>query len=201
MKNLRKRKGAEMTLPHLGNVLLAVPVVILIIFISAKLSGIGKEDSGTSKKFNELADKINSASLNLATHEKVSFYLSRGYALVAFNKDKRETVYKCGSTVSMPTPDVPACASSSCLCICSTKDRCSRPYECKKLDFVDNIYFDPFPKSKINAGAVDKNMLSMEYVYIVSGCGFKIASSINPVIEIQKTSDKGVVTAYLREAK
>ncbi|MCX6709841.1 MAG: hypothetical protein NTV63_02695 [Candidatus Woesearchaeota archaeon] len=174
-------------------------ILLLYIFTSIYQAYMGN-DRGTSKNFNLVTDKINA--LKAGESEKYAFYVNRDMVLLGFGKEGRKVVYNCFTSrgAIIVAPNDAACFDKSCLCIYRAKGLIK--IECKEINNVDFILFNPDPKYDYDAGANFPGT-DMHYLCLRSACftDWIRFNSVTGVLQFEKKDEGGRIGLYFSKVQ
>jgi hypothetical protein len=200
MKSNRSCKKAETnSLNTIIGILIATACVMIIFYVGDNVYGaLTGRNNGISNNFQMFADKINSVKPGEAP-ATATFYLTRGYSAVGFNKDRYPIKYDCGMLTNNKAVDKPinaACKDSACICICRKNGDCTHPYECRSITGVDNIFFNPVPKYFFDAGENAGN--GMHYFYIQTTCVLSTTMTASTAFSVEKKTEGSGTNLYIK---
>lgn len=216
-----KKSAIEVSLIHLLEITLAIGIVMILIYLSLKLSGlfIGRQEydsalnnlEALSIRINELVKDSKQASI-----QTMVYSIPNNYILVGFSYDDKGTIKTECTEENIATSRLKSCQAKSCLCIYQNyggvtdwagKDFDSKgnvvPLKCKPFD--EKIVFLSPQKDSNFKGAESQwkpNLIWPNYNYLVlyGVCGLQTSWSIKQIyIEKYKGEDNSFV--IIREAK
>jgi hypothetical protein len=199
-KSQNSRKAETNSLNTIIGIIIATACVMIIFYVGDNVYGaLTGRNSGISNNFGMFAEKINS--ITAGQKATATFYLTRGYSAVGFNKEDITTKYDCGFVRygAVKKPNVAACKDSACICICRKNGDCEHPYECRNLAGVDNVLFIlPY---NFAAGLQLAEYPSYNYFYIQTSCVIRPVMTASVAFSVEKkTEDSGHINLYIKVA-